>query len=89
MDLNTPIPKEKIAETMILILKKQERFKDITITEKSQFDRDLRLGKKEFSEFIREVEITFHLDITSNVTVFMREIGQLAYYIESQIIKKL
>lgn len=88
MESDTPITKEKIMETLIGILKKRSRFRDMAIHEKTHFGRDLNLDREELATFIREVEKTYQLSITSNVIVFVREIGQLAFYIESQIFKK-
>jgi acyl carrier protein len=81
--------KEEILERIIEILKKQKRFKDLKITEKTHLDRDLKMNASEISEFSRGIEISFGVQITSNTMVFLRDIESLVFYIQTQILKKI
>ncbi len=81
--------KEEILETIIEILKKQKRFKDLKIKEKTHLDRDLKMNASEISEFSRGIEISFGVQITSNTMVFLRDIESLVFYIQTQILKKI
>jgi acyl carrier protein len=81
--------KEEILERIIEILKKQKRFKDLKIKEKTHLDRDLKMNASEISEFSRGIEISFGVQITSNTMVFLRDIESLVFYIQTQILKKI
>lgn len=89
MDNTIQSTKDKILETTIGILKKQKRFKDVGISEKTHLDRDLKITGVEVSEFARGLEISFGIQITSNTMVFLRDFESLVFYIDSQIFKKI
>lgn len=89
MDETTQTTKEKILETIIGILRKQKRFNNLEITEKTHFDRDLKVNALEISKFSRELELSFGIQITSNTMVFLRDMESLVFYIDTQIFKKI
>lgn len=82
---NTKSTREKIITTLQKLLQEQSRFSQVQISESTHFDRDLHLTQNELKNFIQSVEITFEITITSNALVFIREIGQLVFYLESKI----
>lgn len=89
MDDTTQTTKEKILETVIGILKKQKRFQNLEITEKTHLDRDLKINATETSKFGRGIELSFGIQITSNTMVFLRDMESLVFYIDTQIFKKI
>ncbi|MEB2785237.1 hypothetical protein [Algoriphagus persicinus] len=89
MDNSIQTTKDKILLTAIGILKKQKRFKDIEISDKTHLDRDLKITGVEVSAFSRALELSFGIQITSNTMVFLRDMESLVFYIDSQIFKKI
>jgi acyl carrier protein len=89
MDDSPQPSKEEILETIIGILKKQKRFKDLKIKEKTHLDRDLKMNASEISEFPRRIEVSFGFQITSNTMVFLRDIESMVFYVHTQILKKI
>lgn len=77
--------KSKIVDSIVGLLIKNPKLTDKIMGERSHFDRDLKLNNDEIKNLVTDLEKKFKIRITSNVTVFAREIGQLAFYIENQL----
>lgn len=70
---------------IIGFLKSNSRLAKVPMDESSHFDRDLNLSNAEVKKLLIDLENHYHFRITSNVTVFARQVSQLAFYIESQV----